>query len=70
MGLFQRFQCARGQHRRDRRTVWVEDRTFFSRCTGCGREMTRGLDGWRLIDEARTDPLALPVLGYERLNIN
>jgi len=58
MGIFQRFRCLQGRHQRDRKAVWLEEHVFHSRCSGCGRPMARGLEGWRLIESTASDPLA------------
>jgi len=59
MGIFQRVDCLRGNHYRNRKMIWLEGQTFHSRCSGCGKAMVRGLDGWRLAEAGGNDPLRM-----------
>jgi hypothetical protein len=49
MRMFQKVRCFFGAHHRDRRTAWDDGNTFRARCTGCGRQMIRGVDGWSVV---------------------
>ena len=41
--------CLFGRHRRSRERARYDGDTFRSVCTGCGREMTREAEGWRVV---------------------
>lgn len=51
MGFLQPLYCLFGKHHRSRGRAWTDGNAYRSWCTGCGKPMVRGFDGWHLDDQ-------------------
>lgn len=55
MRLLQPIKCIFGSHHRDARQAVHDGQDFKSVCTGCGKPMTRTMNGWVPTDRLPQD---------------